>query len=57
MTQNPKAEWGWRPGAVVNVGVKSGTNTLHGSAYAFGRDVNWAARNFFNPRSRAAVAQ
>jgi hypothetical protein len=47
--ENPKAEWGWRPGAVVNVGVKSGTNTLHGSAYAFGRYQDWAARNFFNP--------
>ena len=49
LEENPKAEWGWRPGAVVNVGVKSGTNTIHGSAYAFGRDVNWTARNFFNP--------
>src|SRR5712691_4719404 len=49
LEENPKAEYGWRPGAVVNVGIKSGTNTLHGSAYAFGRYVDWAARNFFNP--------
>src|SRR6266851_3244525 len=49
LEENPKAEYGWRPGAVVNVGVKSGTNTLHGSAYAFGRDQDWAARNLFNP--------
>ncbi len=34
---------------MVNVGIRSGTNTLHGSAYAFGRDVNWDARNVFNP--------
>jgi Carboxypeptidase regulatory-like domain/TonB dependent receptor len=46
--ENPKAEYGWKPGAVVNVGIKSGTNTLHGAAYAFGRDVNWDARNVFN---------
>jgi len=47
--ENPKAEYGWKPGATVNVGVKSGTNTLHGSAYAFGRSDAWDARNFFNP--------
>ena len=37
--QNPKAEYGWRDGSVVDVGVKSGTNSLHGAAYAFGRDA------------------
>src|SRR6202030_4303919 len=45
----PKAEYGWKPGAVVNVGIKSGTNTLHGTAYAFGRTDAWAARNAFTP--------
>src|SRR5205807_2108819 len=35
------------PGAVVNVGVKSGTNTMHGTAYAYGRNSAWDARNFF----------
>ena len=49
LEENPKAEYGWKPGAVVNVGIRSGTNTLHGSAYAFGRDQSWDARNFFNP--------
>src|ERR1700676_157377 len=49
LEQNPKAEFGWKPGEVVNVGIKSGTNTLHGSAYAFGRDGSWDARNYFNP--------
>src|SRR5260370_21650950 len=48
MEENPKAEYGWKPGAVVNVGIRSGTNALHGTAYAFGRDVNWDARNLFN---------
>jgi hypothetical protein len=49
LEENPKAEYGWKPGAVVNVGIKSGTNTLHGAAYAFGRYTDWAARNFFTP--------
>jgi hypothetical protein len=47
--ENPKAEWGWKPGAVVNVGIKSGTNSIHGSAYAFGRSDAMDARNYFNP--------
>jgi hypothetical protein len=34
---NPPAEFGWFQGAVVNVGLKSGTNNLHGTAYGFGR--------------------
>ena len=45
--QNPKAEYGWRPGSVIDVGVKSGTNALHGTAYAFGRDA--AALDARNP--------
>jgi len=48
LQENPKAEYGWKPGAVVNVGIRSGTNTPHGSAYAFGRDGDWDARNLFN---------
>lgn len=47
--ENPPAEFGWKPGAIVNVGLKSGTNNIHGTAYAFGRDGAWDARNFFNP--------
>ena len=49
LEENPKAEFGGKPGAVVNVGLKSGTNNFHGAAYAFGRDGSWSARNFFNP--------
>src|SRR6202011_216747 len=48
LEENPKAEYGWRPGAVVNVGIKSGTNSLHGTAYAFGRSDAFNARNYFN---------
>jgi hypothetical protein len=47
--QNPRAEYGWKPGAVVNVGIKSGTNSMHGSAYAYGRTTGFDARNYFNP--------
>ena len=37
---NPPAEFGWFQGGVVNVGLKSGTNTIHGTAYGYGRNNN-----------------
>jgi len=46
---NPKAEFGWKPGAITSVGLKSGTNDIHGTAYAFGRSDSFDARNYFNP--------
>ena len=46
--ENPPAEYGWKPGAIMNVGLKAGTNTLHGTAFAFGRDGAMDARNYFN---------
>jgi hypothetical protein len=46
---NPKAEFGWKPGAITNVGLKSGTNQIHGTAYGFGRSDSFDARNYFNP--------
>src|SRR5271165_7057209 len=46
--ENPPAEYGWKPGAVINVGLKSGTNEIHGTAFAFGRDGAMDARNYFN---------
>jgi hypothetical protein len=48
---NAPAEFGRRAGPVFNIGIKSGTNTIHGSAYAFGRDGAWDARDFVNPPS------
>ena len=48
LMENPKAEYGWKPGAVVNVGVKSGTNSFHGTAYGFYRSSAWDARNYFD---------
>ena len=47
--ENPKAEYGWKPGAVVGIGIKSGTNNIHGTAFAFGRSDAMDARNHFNP--------
>src|SRR6266571_2070431 len=56
--QNPRAEYGWKPGSIVNVGVKSGTNAIHGTAFAFGRDTALDARNYFDqpPATKAPVA-
>jgi hypothetical protein len=51
--ENPKAEYGWIDGQHVNIGLKSGTNSLHGTAYAFGRDTALDARNVFNPPTLA----
>src|SRR3984893_17509569 len=46
--ENPRAEYGWKPGGIVNVGIKSGTNAIHGTAFAYGREGSWDARNYFN---------
>ena len=51
--QNPKAELGWKPGVQVNLGLKAGTNSIHGTAYAFGRDGAWDALNFFQDPAQA----
>ena len=52
---NPPAQYGWKPGGVINIGLKSGTNEIHGTAYAYGRDgsvgrsrlfqYHWKCRN------------
>ena len=55
--QNFKAEYGWKPGAAVNIGVKSGANDLHGSAYAFGRSDALDASNFFTGRIPISLEQ
>jgi len=46
---SPEADYGWKPGAIINVGIKSGTNTFHGSTYYFNRNNAVDARNWFNP--------
>jgi len=47
VVENSKAEFGWRPGAQLDVGIKSGTNAMHGTAFALGRDTALMARNPF----------
>ncbi len=56
--QNPKAEYGFKDGSIVTVGVKSGTNSLHGTAYAFGRDASSTdAANFFTAQKTPATLE
>jgi hypothetical protein len=45
--ENPKAEYGWKSGAQVNVGLKSGTNSVHGTAYGLFRNNALDAKNPF----------
>jgi hypothetical protein len=47
VVENSKAEFGWRPGAQINVAVKSGTNSIHGTAFASGRSTGLTDRNAF----------
>jgi hypothetical protein len=49
--ENPRAEYGFKPGGVVNVGLKAGSNEIHGTAYAFGRTDAWDAKNYFDSTS------
>src|ERR1019366_5866616 len=44
--------FGGKAGAVVNVGLKSGTNQLHGTAYGFGRTDALDAKNYFAPDTK-----
>jgi len=49
ITNNFDAEYGNYSGSQVNVATKSGTNTLHGSAFEFLRNTAFDARNFYDP--------
>ena len=55
--QNYKAEYGWKPGAAVNIGIKSGTNDIHGSAYAFGRTDALDASNYYTQVTPISLEQ
>lgn len=48
------ASFGRNAGAQVNIVVKSGSNSFHGSAYEFFRNGALDARNFFAPRNEDA---
>jgi hypothetical protein len=51
-TSDYSAEYGRSAGGVVNAVTKSGSNTLHGTAFYYNRDNAWAA---FNPFATAAT--
>ncbi|MGH9538813.1 MAG: carboxypeptidase regulatory-like domain-containing protein, partial [Terriglobales bacterium] len=44
---NPGVEYGFRGGSVVNIGLKSGTNDIHGSAFWDRHTDAFDARNWF----------
>ena len=49
LTNGFDAEYGHFSGALVNVITKSGTNSLHGTAFEFLRNNALDARNYFDP--------
>lgn len=49
LTSNYSADYGLSSGATISSAVKSGTATLHASAWEFFRNDALDARNFFNP--------
>jgi hypothetical protein len=53
-TNNYAAEFGRSSGALVNIGIKSGTNQLHGSVYEFIRNDKLDANDFFLNRAGQA---
>jgi carboxypeptidase family protein/TonB-dependent receptor-like protein len=57
--ENPPPDSGWKPGVNVSIGLKSGTNSFHGTAYDFERNDGLDARNWFNtkPAEQTALHQ
>ncbi len=56
-TTNAGAEYGHSSGAQVTMITKSGTNSIHGSAYEFIRNTDTTANSFFNNASGIARTQ
>src|SRR6266568_5264923 len=48
LTSTYSAEYGRSSGGVINAITKGGTNTVHGTAFYFGRNSALDARNFFD---------
>jgi hypothetical protein len=47
-TNSYDAQYGKTAGGIINVSLKSGTNSLHGTAYEFARRIQWDANSFQN---------
>jgi hypothetical protein len=56
LTSNYSADYGLSSGATMTMVLKSGSSTLHASAWEFNRNDALDARNFFNP-APAKVAE
>ena len=54
--ESPSADYGVKPGVVMNIGIKSGTNDIHGTAYYFTRNSAFDARNYFDPAPSPVAA-
>jgi hypothetical protein len=55
---NPySAEYGRAPGAVVSVNTKSGSNTIHGTAYEYVRNQFFDAFDYFSKQTMAKKAE
>jgi hypothetical protein len=52
---NPKAEYGFKAGSSVAVGLKSGTNVYHGTGYSFFRNDAMDARNHYNTKDQPKI--
>lgn len=57
MVTTSSPETGRNPGGTVNLALKSGTNTLHGSAYYFNRNEFFGVNNPFAPPGSKKAAE
>lgn len=57
VTNNMSAEYGRTAGALINASMKSGTNSLHGTAWEFVRNTSLNADGFFHSATGKQVFQ